>query len=368
MAGLISGDEIQKILNSTGPIVKCVLLRAAPKKNDGKPAAGAQDDEDDSKPPAKDNSKSTGGEDDEDSKKPAAKEEEHETAEGFIIETDLIDEVEIDTTPKKSMVEKVLGGPLTFLGQYEDEDLVLICRRPSSLPENTPWNPHLLQPPFDNTKVQGDILIMRVAKEEEKLEHEEDGSDKIKEESASGEDDFFLDFTKDDYIAFAKRDDVEPPEFEEQDEDEEEEEIEGASDDNDDDDDDDEEEDYVVEDDEDGDDDAEAQIGMMNLIMAQVLRRFHEENGRGPDTRELLELRSALAQKLGIDLPEVAAAAEEDEQDDSKPAATGKRSADEENGTTGDADDDHEAKRVKFSQETMEAATGEPKEPQEGEI
>ena len=48
-------------------------------------------------------------------------------------------------------------------------------------------------------------------------------------------------------------------------------------------------------------DDEECQIGMMNLILAQILKRFREENGRGPNTEELLAMRSALAEKLGID-------------------------------------------------------------------
>ena len=36
--------------------------------------------------------------------------------------------------------------------------------------------------------------------------------------------------------------------------------------------------------------------------MAQILKRFREENGRGPNIEELLAMRrSALAEKLGID-------------------------------------------------------------------
>jgi hypothetical protein len=57
----------------------------------------------------------------------------------------------------------------------------------------------------------------------------------------------------------------------------------------------------VESDEEDELDDEECQVGMMNLILAQLLRRFREENGRGPNTSELLTMRSALAAKLGID-------------------------------------------------------------------
>ena len=68
--------------------------------------------------------------------------------------------------------------------------------------------------------------------------------------------------------------------------------------------DDDEEEDgeYNIESDEEDMDDKECQVGMMNMMLAQILKRFREENGRGPSIEELLAMRrSALAEKLGID-------------------------------------------------------------------
>ena len=315
----LTGEEISRILASTGNVVKCVLLRAAPDiptDDDGKkPAAATATNQDgDSKPCANGETR----------------------PENKIILKDLIDEIEVDTTPKKSQAQKVLGGPITFLGQYEDEDLVLVCRRPESLEEGTPWNPHKLQPPFDNTEVQGNILIMRTKPHDEE-------SDEQPVVAPSDTDDFFLDFTKDDYIQFALRDDVEPPEFQEvQSGDEEEEAIEESEEEEE------EEEEYLGEDDDDDEDDEEAQVAMMNLIMAQVLRRFHEENGRGPTTPELLELRSALAQKLGVEVPEIEDdAVEEEEKSDDK--SNGKRAAENDG-------DEGETKRVKFSQE---AAVGE---------
>jgi Mg-chelatase subunit ChlI len=39
--------------------------------------------------------------------------------------------------------------------------------------------------------------------------------------------------------------------------------------------------------------------------MRQVLRRFHEGNGRGPNTQELLDLRAAVAAKMGVQVPEI---------------------------------------------------------------
>ena len=51
------------------------------------------------------------------------------------------------------------------------------------------------------------------------------------------------------------------------------------------------------EDDESDEDDGEA---FMNLLMGQVLKRFVEENGREPEEQELLALKSAIAQKMGL--------------------------------------------------------------------
>jgi len=72
------------------------------------------------------------------------------------------------------------------------------------------------------------------------------------------------------------------------------------------------EEDEIGEDEEEDDDEAytefdedEERVGMMNLIMGQILRKFREEHGRGPDTKELLQMRQALAMKLGVEVPAV---------------------------------------------------------------
>ena len=113
----LGGVDIGSMLRSTGPIVKCVLLRAVAGADDEqkKPAAAT------SEVTTKDTSSSP---DDNDEKKSAAADEgEHPLV-------DLIEEIEIDTTPKKAMVQHVLGGPFTFLGQYEDEGIMVMVRRP----------------------------------------------------------------------------------------------------------------------------------------------------------------------------------------------------------------------------------------------
>jgi alkanesulfonate monooxygenase SsuD/methylene tetrahydromethanopterin reductase-like flavin-dependent oxidoreductase (luciferase family) len=41
---------------------------------------------------------------------------------------------------------------------------------------------------------------------------------------------------------------------------------------------------------------------MFNLVMNEVLRQYREENGRGPNTQELLELRANIARELGVEI------------------------------------------------------------------
>jgi hypothetical protein len=124
-----------------------------------------------------------------------------------------VEQVHVDTTPQKQMVQTLLGSPFTFLGQYEDEGIMLMCRRQqqevedgdddddSSLPA---WNQHKLQPPLDASSVRGDILLLRVASEE----NEDDGMDTL---AAKSNDEFFLNYTKDEYAKFAARTDIKAP-------------------------------------------------------------------------------------------------------------------------------------------------------------
>lgn len=92
----------------------------------------------------------------------------------------------------------------------------------------------------------------------------------------------------------------------------------------------------------------------MNLILGQIIKRFREENGRGPGTEELLTMRSALAEKLGIvveeddieggDVDDNEAETEINDSDDNNASesATKKRKSDD-NGEEG------REKRVKFT-------------------
>ena len=261
------------MLQSRVPVVKCVLLKAGDVKN----------------PPES----STDG-----SKRNVL--------------VDLLEEVDVDTTPKQRMVEKVLGGSFTFLGQYEDEGIVMMIRNLDGVEEDAlPINPHALQPPFEEATVRGDILVMKVAATDEALDN--DGTEEKKDLIMPTNGEFFLDYTKANYIAFSQRTDVVAPEVPEEDDDDEEcsdeEELESSGDEEG------EEEVGIEEEGEEGDeedeewdaaeDEDETRTAMMNLIMRRVLRRFHEGNGRGPNTQELLDLRSAVAAKMGVQVPEI---------------------------------------------------------------
>lgn len=180
--------------------------------------------------------------------------------------------IKVDTTPKKEEVSKILGGPFTFLGQYEEEGIVLMIRKEST--EELATNPHKLQPPFDDSEIKGDILVMKVAPEEDA-------------ENATNEE-FFLHYTKEEYLKFAARTDVVAPPMQPMETDDEEE-SDGE-----------EEEDASIEG-EDDEDDEEAGDAFINLLMGQVLKKFMEENGREPDEQELQALKSAIAQKMGIE-------------------------------------------------------------------
>ena len=78
-----------------------------------------------------------------------------------------IRDVPVDTTPKAQAVAKLLGGPFTFLGQYEEEGLMLMVRREDESDQQLPTNLHKLQPPFHETSVKGDVLALKVAPEDD---------------------------------------------------------------------------------------------------------------------------------------------------------------------------------------------------------
>jgi hypothetical protein len=261
-----------------------------------------------------------------------------------------MEEIQIDTTPSKSMVSKVLGGPFTFLGQYDDEGIVLMVQRHpvdldsdelgdlklSELRElcqerdisldqmleksdliyaldawstrlDPPFNPHVLQPPLHKARVRGDILVLKVAETKEELDSEDNPSGDPIQVLSNHE--FFLNYTLEEYIKFASRSDI--PEYDIGQSEEEEDEAEESD-----------EANEVVEESggespeaeneeeefslgEDNHFDDEEKAAMFNLVMNEVLRQYREENGRGPDTKELLDMRAAIAKELGVKVADI---------------------------------------------------------------
>jgi hypothetical protein len=193
LASSLSGEQIAQVLRSSGPVVSCVLLRSKQQPN------AASDDSSkigrhDGIPRHDENSQESHD---------STKEEEEEATVGEkrILE-ELVEEIQIDTTPKKQMVSQVLGGPFTFLGQYEDEGIVVIVRKydqdgtfgndndedEGEEEENElPLNPHILQPPLHNVQVRGDILLMRVAAVEEGEDKEDDDEVHLQEDTNDDE-------------------------------------------------------------------------------------------------------------------------------------------------------------------------------------
>lgn len=328
----LHGVDIAQVLSSKGPVVQCVLLQAIP---ESETQSQEEDDSEDVRVARLDLDKAH------------------------------MKQIELDTTPAKSMVAKTLGGPFTFLGQYEDEGIVLMIR---DFPESLEWmdeihdeegqgstaehkshqeqcrerlgsmkmselkslcserdisldnvleksdlvdalwkwwknlpptNGHHIPPPLDATTARGNILILKVAETDEALD--EAGEDDQADVQVPSNDEFFLNYTIKEYLEFASQKHPDPQENDE-------ETKEAASDDENDSEEekeDDAEEGFVLGEDEQMEDEDKA--AMFNLVMNEVLRQYREEHGRGPNTQELLEIRSNIAKELDVKVAEIAA-------------------------------------------------------------
>merc|ERR1712176_1024337 len=175
-----------------------------------------------------------------------------------------------------------------FLGQYEDEGIVLMIQRDPET--DIAWNKHKLQPPFQNAKVQGSILAMKIA-QSPAVEDDYD-EEKVDHLAALSNDEFFLNYTKEEYAKFAARTDiVDMPRDENNTEEEEELYSEEEEDD---------ESDYEGEEDEED----EEEDGFVDLLMEHVLARFQQQNGRPPEEHEMQALKAALVEKMGMPVEE----------------------------------------------------------------
>jgi|TARA_B100001996_G_scaffold374887_1_gene354121 hypothetical protein len=75
-----------------------------------------------------------------------------------------IEEIDIDLLPEKNEIANLLGGNATFLGQWED-DLVVILVRANT--ENLELNANKLPRPYTNMRLFGKILLIRMDEESE---------------------------------------------------------------------------------------------------------------------------------------------------------------------------------------------------------
>ncbi|OQR93285.1 hypothetical protein ACHHYP_02727 [Achlya hypogyna] len=173
-------------------------------------------------------------------------------AEGPIVKCVLLkqggtkEEIDVDFTPSKQAVAALLGGDQTFVGQYEDLQVMLMCN-PEHQEEDSgvELTKHKLQPPFHGRlgQIRGDILLFRC----------DDAGD-------------HKDFTLEEYEAFLK---LEIPEWEPE-SDEEESEV-----------------------------DEEDEEGYRKAALAFFVQNFKDEHeGREPNEEELKQLEEDVAKEM----------------------------------------------------------------------
>jgi hypothetical protein len=290
---------------------------------------------------------------------------------------------------------------------YEKKDDIVAALIAAQLPVN----PHPLQPPLHRIQARGDLLLMRVAGGNEDDDDEDDAADaaddmadadddqavgiaiakamaEMKQATSVPNDDFFLHYTKAEYLAFAARTDIIVADEQEDEEDEElDQDVEGEDDgeegeadddgeeeqDNDEEQDDDEEQDEDEEDDDEDDaynpleDDGDESIRksersfVLNLVMGEVLRDFRVLNGRGPTGTEVIRLRNEVAAKIGLQLtpPPSPANENDDDNDDDDECAPSRRRAAELMAGGGKGPP---TKRVKFDPESVKGKEEEEEE------
>ena len=72
-------------------------------------------------------------------------------------ELNVIEEIDLDISPAKNEIFKLLGGAQTFIGQWPEINVVILKSE-----DNKVRNENTLVHPFDNEKVYGKILLVRM--------------------------------------------------------------------------------------------------------------------------------------------------------------------------------------------------------------
>ena len=187
-----------------------------------------------------------------------------------------IEALDVDMTPSLGKCQEVLGGELTFLGQWEDLQVILLISKEQTSKSGLEKNKHKLQPPFHDAIVYGDILLTR---------SDDDG------EAAH--------FGLDEYETFkaTKITEWEPTKDDSQNSDDSE--------------DDDEEEEEEDDEEDSGDEEVEEmdEEEALAMIMPALINAFKEEYGRDPNESEIADLKEKVL--MGDDDEE-----EDDDDDD----------------------------------------------------
>ena len=214
-----------------------------------------------------------------------------------------IEELTLDMAPKQQAIFGALGGPPTFLGQYENIGVFVTVRKYDASLAGAPASAHVLPVPFADEAVRGDVLLFRVTNDDDAEP---------------------VDFTVAEYEAFkAQPPDawqqqiqarLEAAEAEEKEEDDEEDEEDEEDDDEDDEDDEDADEQYNSDDaaeDEAENDDEDA---LKDLMLAKLLDEFETRSGRAPTDEEHANIEAALDARLGGGDDDSGLTAEEEQQ------------------------------------------------------
>jgi hypothetical protein len=78
---------------------------------------------------------------------------------------DDVHEIDVDLSPEKNEICKILRGKATFLGQWEDEFVVILKCKESVF--KLKRNQNILPRPFSNMGVDGRILLIRMDEQSE---------------------------------------------------------------------------------------------------------------------------------------------------------------------------------------------------------
>ena len=73
-----------------------------------------------------------------------------------------IHEIHVDISPYKNEIFKILKGKASFLGQWPDEQVVIIKTEPEEALTDLKLNTNRLPRPFTNMIVYGRILLLRM--------------------------------------------------------------------------------------------------------------------------------------------------------------------------------------------------------------